>query len=167
MRVKVIIIARARSIDRAGSTVSRGFASSAFRRDVSRMASATVAGAIYAPNKSRRNLRGDIDNTCIRDLIYYTRVCLREFIGRKCELAINLLGAVISTHQQLKKSGMMLQHSSYISLWHLALHLAIIVTTREVASLISVARFFLLPFSPNDTNIINGDCGGDLYYSAD
>lgn len=37
----------------------------------------------------------------------------------------------------------MLQHSSYISLWHIVLHLTIILATHEAGSLIS-PRIFLL-----------------------
>lgn len=64
----------------------------------------------------------------------------------------------------------MLQHSSYISLWHFVLHLAIIVATQTHTHthvrgcLINFsARFFFLPL--NDTSIINGNQRGNLYYS--
>lgn len=54
----------------------------------------------------------------------------------------------------------MLQHSSYISLWHIVLHLTIILATHEAGSLIS--RIF---FIERYKHIINGNLRSNLYYS--
>lgn len=81
-------------------------------------------------HKSRRNFRREILTIHALGISFITHACAYEFIGHKCELAINLRGAaVICGASAIKKTEMMLQHSSYISLWHFVLHLAIIAAT--------------------------------------